>query len=130
MPVSASLGVAEHQAREGFRAAGDRERAAQAALLLAEAAWHQGRRDPVVEHLDDARSLVAGMPPSRVQAQVLVEVSHYEMLADRNESAIETGREGLRMAEELGLDVFRANALNNIGSARVYSGYLEGIHDV
>jgi class 3 adenylate cyclase/tetratricopeptide (TPR) repeat protein len=118
------------QAREGFRAAGDRERAAQAALLLAEAAWYQGRSDPVLEHLDDARSLVAGMPPSRVQAQVLVEFSRYEMLADRNESAIETGREGLRMAEELGLDVFRANALNNIGSARVHSGDPEGIHDV
>jgi class 3 adenylate cyclase/tetratricopeptide (TPR) repeat protein len=115
---------------EGFRAAGDRERAAEAALLLAEAAWYGGQRDRVVEHLDAARSLVAGTPPSRVQAKVLVEVSHYEMLADRNESAIEIGREGLRMAEELGLDVLRANALNNIGAARVHSGDPDGSDDV
>ncbi len=47
--------------------------------------------------------------------RVSVEVSRYEMLADRNESAIEVGREAFTMAEELGLDLLRAKALNNIG---------------
>jgi tetratricopeptide (TPR) repeat protein len=70
------------------------------------------------------------MPPSPVQADVLVEVSHYEMLADRNEGAIEVGREALSMAEELGLDLVRAKALNNIGSARVHFADPGGVRDL
>ena len=102
------------EAREGFRAAGNRERTAEICLILTEAAWYTGDRDATVQELDEARSLIAGMPPSPVQANVLVEVSHYDMLADRNESAIEVGREALSMAEELGLDLVRAKALNNV----------------
>jgi tetratricopeptide (TPR) repeat protein len=83
-----------------------------------------------MEELEEARSLIAGMPPSPVQANVLVEVSRYEMLADRNESAIEVGREVLTMAEELGLELVRAKALNNMGSARVHSGDPGGVHDL
>jgi hypothetical protein len=52
------------------------------------------------------------------------------MLGDRNESAIEVGREALRMAEELGLDQIRAHALNNIGSSRVAAGDPEGLDDI
>src|SRR6266516_1325458 len=70
------------------------------------------------------------MPPSPVQADVLVEVSSYDMLADRNESAIEVGREVLTMAEELGLDLVRAKALNNVGSARVHFGDPGGVRDL
>ena len=99
---------------------GDRERAAEISLSLTEAAWYTGDRDATVEELDQARSLIAGMPPSPVQADVLVEVSRYDMLADRNEKAIEVGREASTKAEELGLDLVRAKALNNIGSSRVH----------
>ncbi len=52
------------------------------------------------------------------------------MLADRNESAMEVGREALKMAEQLGLDRIRAHALNNIGGARVAAGDLGGIEDL
>ena len=41
------------------------------------------------------------------------------MLTDQNEEAVELGREALDLADELGLDELRAQALNNIGSARV-----------
>jgi hypothetical protein len=70
------------------------------------------------------------MPPWPVQADVLVEVSRYEMLADRNESAIEVGREVLTMAEELGLDLVCAKALNNIGSSRIHFGDPGGVGDL
>jgi class 3 adenylate cyclase/tetratricopeptide (TPR) repeat protein len=118
------------EAREGFRVAGDREQAAEASVMLADIAWHAGRRDRVVAELDDARSLVAGAPASRVQARVLTELSRYEMLGDRNDSAIEVGREALAMAEKLGLDGLRASALNNIGAARVAAGDPDGVHDL
>jgi hypothetical protein len=117
-------------ARAGFLAAGDRERAAEAALLLADLSWRAGRRDRMLAHLADARALVADTPPSRIQAWVLSNVARYEMLADQNERAIEFGREALRMAEELGLDDVRAHALNNIGSARAFAGDPGGIADL
>jgi class 3 adenylate cyclase/tetratricopeptide (TPR) repeat protein len=118
------------EAREGLRAAGDRERAAEAALMLADHAWHAGQRDRVVDELRDARSLIAGGQPSPVQVRVLTETARYEMLADRNDNAIEVGREALALAERLGLDDLRADALNNIGSARVASGDPGGIEDL
>jgi len=110
------------EARDGLLAAGDHEGAAEAALMLADVFWNKGQRDHVIEHLEHARSLVAGRPPSRVQASVLSEVSRYDMLADLNDSAIEVGREAVRMAEQLGLDDIRAHALNNIGTARANAG--------
>jgi tetratricopeptide (TPR) repeat protein len=52
------------------------------------------------------------------------------MLADRNESAIEVGREALALAEQLGLDDVRSRALNNIGASRVAAGDPRGIEDL
>ena len=54
--------------------------------------------------MERARELVDGMPPSRVRAAVLAEAARYDMLADRNDEAVELGQEALRMAEELRLD--------------------------
>jgi class 3 adenylate cyclase len=105
-------------ARAMLVAAGDPESAAEAALALADLAWNAGNRDRVMSHLEDAQSLVAGRQPSRTQVFVLSEASRYDMLANRNESAIELGRKALKMAEVLGLDDLRAHALNNIGTAR------------
>jgi class 3 adenylate cyclase/tetratricopeptide (TPR) repeat protein len=118
------------QARDGFIAAGDPESAAEAVLRMADNYWSRGQGEEVRGQLDQARSLVAGRPPSRTQAFVLEQSSRYAMLADRNEEAIATGREALRMAEELGLDDIRARVFNNIGAARVASGDLGGIEDL
>jgi class 3 adenylate cyclase len=118
------------EARDGFLTEGDCEAAAEAALMLADIAWNEGRREGVVPNLDDARSFVAGGPPSRIRATVLSEAARYDMLADRNDSAIEVGREAVRMAEQLGLDDIRAHALNNIGAARVAAGDAGGIDDL
>jgi class 3 adenylate cyclase/tetratricopeptide (TPR) repeat protein len=114
------------QARDGFIAAGDPESAAEAVLRIADNCWSRGQGDEMRAQLEQARSLVAGRPPSRTQAQVLEQAARYAMLADRNEEAIDTGREALQMAEELGLHDIRARLLNTIGSARVASGDPEG----
>ena len=118
------------EAQAGLLAVGDRESAAEAALRLTAIAWAKGNREGVTAHLDDARSLVAGRPASRVQASVLAEVARYDMLADRNDSAIATGRQALRMAEELGLDDIRTRALNNVGASRVAAGDPGGVDDL
>jgi hypothetical protein len=52
------------------------------------------------------------------------------MLADRNETAIEFGLEAIDLAEQLGLDDLRANALNNVGSARANAGDRAGFADL
>src|SRR5262249_39118638 len=54
----------------------------------------------------------------------------YAMLGDRTEEAVSTGREALRLAEELGLDDIRAKVLINIGSARGNAGEIGGEADV
>jgi len=51
------------------------------------------------------------------------------MRGDRFADAIQIGRQALEMATELELDEVRAHALNNIGSARVQSGDIDGIGD-
>jgi tetratricopeptide (TPR) repeat protein len=123
-------GAAElEEARANSLAAGDRETAAEAALMLAHSAWATGSRDGAMAHLGDARSLLAGLPPSRVQAAVLTEAARFDVLADRNERAIEVGREALRMAEELELDELRTRVLTSVGFARVSLGDLGGLED-
>jgi class 3 adenylate cyclase/tetratricopeptide (TPR) repeat protein len=117
-------------ARAGFIEAGNRANAAEAALMLATVAWNAGSQDETYKHLADARDLVADEPPSRIQVEVLSNLSRYEMLADRNERAVEWGLEALRMAEQLGLDDLRGHALNNIGSARVFMGNPEGVSNL
>jgi class 3 adenylate cyclase/tetratricopeptide (TPR) repeat protein len=118
------MGVGEgegelEEASVGFEANGDREGAAEAALMLADIAWYTGQHDRILDRLDHARSLVTGAAPSRVQVLVLSEASRYEMLADRNDTAIELGRQAIAMAQELGLDALRAHTLVNVGTARV-----------
>jgi tetratricopeptide (TPR) repeat protein len=118
------------EARAGLLRAGEPERAAEASLMLADIAWHEGRHEEMPPHLDDARALVADLPASRAQAAVLNEVARYEMLGDRLDTAIELGRQALTMAEKLGFDDLRARALNTIGVARADMGDPGGFADV
>jgi len=118
------------EAVESLLAAGDREGAAEAELILADFAWHRGERDASRSHFDRATSLLEDAPPSPAKARVLSETSRYRMLASENEEAIEIGVEAIGMAEELGLDLVRAHALNNVGVARTRLGGEEGVLDL
>jgi hypothetical protein len=127
----ADEGAAElSEARTGLLAAGERDAAAEASLMLADIAWKQGRRDELLGHLEEARTLVEGTSRSRAQVAVLCEVARYEMLADRLEAARELGGEALRLAEELGFDDLRAHALNTVGVARADLGDGEGLAEL
>jgi len=118
------------EARDALLARRDREAAAEAVLMLADIAWRQGRSDDTVTYLEDSRALVADAPPSRIQVSVLSEVARYQMLADENEAAIETGTEALKLAVELGFDDLHAHALNNVGSARSALGDRTGLAEI
>jgi class 3 adenylate cyclase/tetratricopeptide (TPR) repeat protein len=117
------------QARDALLEHGDRAYAAEACSLLAELWWHRGQRDRVQEQLDRSLSLVEGEPASGSKARVLAQVSRYLMLAAEPE-AIRVGREAMAMADELALDEVKVHVLNNIGSARVFSGDVGGIEEL
>ncbi len=117
-------------ARMGLIAAGDRETAAEAAVMLADLCWRVGRHEELYAYIDEARSLAEASSPSRVQVTVLSHLSRYAMLSDRSAQAIEYGRESLGLAGQLGLDDLRAHALNNIGTARVAQGDGGGVGDL
>jgi class 3 adenylate cyclase/tetratricopeptide (TPR) repeat protein len=130
--IEAGSGVeALEEARDGLLSAGDPETAAEAELVLAQRFWLLAERDQAFEHLGRAEELVRGRPTSFSKAFVLAEESRFQMLAGEPEHAIRFGREALVMIEELGgNDELRAHALNNIGSARVWSNDVGGVADL
>jgi tetratricopeptide (TPR) repeat protein len=118
------------QARDLLVAAGDPETAAEASLLLAEAWWFRGQRDPARKHLARAQELVSGRDASPAAARVFAQVARHSMLAGEDEQAIESARQALALADELGLEEVRVLALNVLGTARVYTGDRCGFADL
>ncbi len=123
--------VALEEARDALAASGASERAAEADALLAEAWWYVAERDRCFEHLTRAERLIRDEAPSRAKARVLSQVSRYRALAADKEGAIDAGEEALAIAEQLGLDELRANALNNIALAKGNAGdFSAGMADI
>jgi class 3 adenylate cyclase/tetratricopeptide (TPR) repeat protein len=118
------------QAAELLTTLGDVETAAQSEVRLWEVQLRQGRRDDADPHLAAAFALVEGVPVSRAKTDVLMHLALSNMLAGRSKEAITYGRETFELAEQLGLDEFRAAALNISGVARTQLGDLDGINDI
>jgi hypothetical protein len=57
-------------------------------------------------------------------------VSRYAMLGGRTDEAISAAREAIELAEELGLDELKAQALNNLGSALGNAGVRAGMPEL
>jgi len=118
------------EAEVALRAVGDLETAGEAAALQAELAWFAGDGERTSEHLGRAAVLVEGLAASASKAYVLSDLSRYHMLAGRWEQAIDIGSRALEIAVALNLDEIRANALNNVGTARVSFGDAAGVGDL
>jgi class 3 adenylate cyclase/tetratricopeptide (TPR) repeat protein len=106
----------------GLREAHDNAGAAEAEIILYEAEWMRGQRDLAFVHLEQALALVADEEPSRVKATVLSQAARFSMLAGRHDAAIELSSQALEMAETLGLEEIRADALISLGPARLRTG--------
>jgi tetratricopeptide (TPR) repeat protein len=61
---------------------------------------------------------------------VLASRAHFHLAADEAEDAAGAAGEALRMADELGLDDFRAHTLSTRGFSRVMTGDLDGLDDL
>jgi class 3 adenylate cyclase/tetratricopeptide (TPR) repeat protein len=117
------------EARDGLVELGDREGAAEADVLLSLIEWHRGHRDAAFEHLHRAAERVRDLPASKAKATVLAHLSRVRVIAGY-EDGVRYGREALAIAEDLGLDELRANALITTGLARDYSGDGGGVEDM
>ncbi len=117
-------------ARDALVAAGDPETAAEAVLLLAEAAWFDGDSARARDHLAHARELVRDRPDSPAAVRVLAQSARSAMLAAQSEEGLRLGRAALRMAEELGLDDLVPHALIAIGGCRQNLGDDGGTSDL
>ncbi len=116
-------------ARDGLLAAGNRDRAAEAEILLYELTQVRGQRERVV-HLERALAMVDGAPPSRSKAEVLRLAMQHFMMADQHAEALKIARECLGMARALSLRDVEASTLGIIGVARLCGGDLGGTADL
>jgi predicted ATPase/class 3 adenylate cyclase len=118
------------EARDGLLAQGDRAAAAEAERVLASLASYQGQGEQAELHERHAVALLQDAAPSPAKAAALASLAHSIMLSGKSEEAIQAGRQGLAMAEALGLEEERAIALSAIGYARIDRGDRGGLADL
>jgi class 3 adenylate cyclase len=118
------------EALEGFRAAGDAERAAEAATVAARFSWFAGDRPATDRYLAVALDAVADRPESRARAEALTNQSGFLMLGGQFEEAIRVGAEALPLVESLGMEDQRARLHIVIGSARYSLGDTGGLDQI
>jgi class 3 adenylate cyclase/tetratricopeptide (TPR) repeat protein len=118
------------RAFERMLESGDVDHAAESEVLLAGCDWFAGRNDATFRRLDHALALIADRPSSASKAMTYSEASRFLMLASRTDEAVETGRQTLALAKELGLRELQASALNSVGTARADAGDLGGLDDL
>lgn len=74
--------------------------------------------------------MVQGVPSSYAKAYALSTLARFRGAADEPQPALEAARAAMAIAEELGLDDLRADALNTIGVVRATTGDLRGLRDL
>jgi tetratricopeptide (TPR) repeat protein len=108
------------EARSALIDVDDTDGAAEADIALAEAWWWAGERERCAECLDRAAEVVGRGDPSIVTAFVLAQIARFHSLFGEDQTAIEHGRESLRLAEHFGHDELRAKNLITLGTARFF----------
>jgi tetratricopeptide (TPR) repeat protein len=98
--------------------AGERDAAAEADAVLAEALWLRGQRDRAFAHLGRARQVVRHAAATPLKTRVLAVHGRFQTLAGDNETGRSSAAEALALADELGLAELQAHALNTIGLAK------------
>ena len=103
------------EARDALLGCGERELAAEVAVMGAVMQTNRGDQDVAWEHVGWAEKLIAGATASRSKAFVLQWLALSYWLAGKPEEALEYGGAAIELAESLGLDDILANALSTRG---------------
>jgi tetratricopeptide (TPR) repeat protein len=116
---------------DAFVAQGDPAHAAEAASLLGNHLFYLGDVMGLREARDRVLELARVVPASPSTVRAFASASRSFNVIDHDyERALETAREALRLAEEIGDDEAASIALNTIGMARVYGGDADGLDDL
>jgi tetratricopeptide (TPR) repeat protein len=118
------------EARDALLAAGDNAEAAEDEMLLSQSFWMEGRRELADEHADRALVLVADAQPSRSSVWVLSRQATRALLGGDLAGAIEIGSQARALAEQVGWEEGLSDALDLLGSARVYMGDRGGLEEL
>jgi class 3 adenylate cyclase/tetratricopeptide (TPR) repeat protein len=117
-------------ASRALESVGDLEGVVEAEATLGELAFESLGAASALEHLDVAVAKARELEPSRAKAHALSGLGRVLMFTDRVDESVDVGSEALRMAERLGLEDLRVQALLNVGTARTRSGDEDGIADI
>jgi class 3 adenylate cyclase/tetratricopeptide (TPR) repeat protein len=109
---------------------GDPEGAAECLLGKAWYVWNVGATGDSITTIEAARELLAERPPSELKAKVSGELAVQWMLSLDLDRASEFATDELQLAEEVGADGQRANALITFGTTRAISGDPGGIETI
>jgi class 3 adenylate cyclase/tetratricopeptide (TPR) repeat protein len=136
-----SLGRSEFYAESGgdaaleeasalLQARGDVDAAAEAENLIARSGFMTGDTEKTDTHLAHAARLVAEAPPSPAKASVISTQARSAYLRADYSAALALAQEALAMAESLGLEAIRAEALVYAGGSKFDLGDDSGIDDL
>lgn len=113
---------ARHRAIELRRQMGDAEGEGRNMRWLSRLHWYQGNRAEAQRYIDEAVSILETIPPSAELAMSYSVRSQLFMLNDKTALAVEWGERAYALAERLDEVEIRIHALNNVGSALLFSG--------
>ena len=118
------------QARDGALARGRVGLAARAEIRLGFYWWNRGENERSNRHFEAAARLVEQVPPSPEKAWTLHYLSVRALVTDVPHESVAAAQTAAELAEALGLDALRAQALITLGSARLSLGEAEGIDEI
>jgi class 3 adenylate cyclase/tetratricopeptide (TPR) repeat protein len=118
------------EAREALLAAGAVEQAAEAEILEARVVAWSISETQGVERARSALERVRDAPASIVKTRVLADGARVLTVSGRGGEGVEVARDAVALAEQLGLEELRANALATIGLARCNRGDDGGLDDL
>jgi class 3 adenylate cyclase len=118
------------EAAESFLADHDVERAADAMGARTWFLWQAGDTETSMRVLEEGLKLVADRPPSAIQGWVFSEYAIYRTLGGRLELGREYAQRQLAIAEELGIDRLKADALITLGTNAAIAGDYKGLAQI
>jgi DNA-binding CsgD family transcriptional regulator/tetratricopeptide (TPR) repeat protein len=120
--IDDSIIAARHKAVALWRQLGRLDKVGLNLRWLSRLHWYRGEARLAKEFIDQAASELEALPPGPELAMTYSARSQSHMLHDRMDEAIIWGKRAIALAEELGETETRVHALNNVGSALMFSG--------
>ncbi|MFL6620432.1 MAG: ATP-binding protein [Povalibacter sp.] len=113
-----------------WRAAAAKLKEGDALRWLSRLSWFAGRRAEADEYADAAIAALELLPTGPELAMAYSNRAQLDMLATESASAIQWAQRAIAIAESQGHTEILCHALNNLGSARVAGGDLDGWDDL